>query len=631
MCGIAGVVYTDPERTVAPECLARLCDTLRHRGPDGAGTWFGPGVALGHRRLAIIDLSPAGRQPMCNEDATVWLTFNGEIYNFPALRQELEQRGHRFASRTDSEVIVHLYEDLGPQCVERLHGMFAFAVWDTRCRRLLLARDRVGKKPLKYVEIEGGLAFASELKALLAAGLAEREIDLVQIDQYLTLGYVPSPGTGFARIRKLPPAHRLLWEDGRVRVERYWSLDFRRKERRRDEEWLVAIRQAVQDAVARRLMSDVPLGVFLSGGIDSSIVTACTAMVSTRPVETFSIGFEHETYNELPHARLVAERYATHHHEFVVRADNADLLPVLASCYEEPYADSSALPSYYLAQQTRRHVTVALNGDGGDEGFAGYRRYADCAAWSARLRWLHTSGMRTLADFGRRADGMLPMRWVRKLDAVHHLSDPMLPVRYGWMMRHFSDREKARMYGEPMRPYLAQSCLSLFGMWMNNPHAGNAALDRMLFADTMTYLPEDLLVKIDIATMAHGLEARSPLLDHTVLELAATIPAEQKIGNGDLKRLLREAFRDSLPPALLRKPKQGFGIPVHDWFRGPLLPLACDMLLSPGAAVQDYLRREALTALVDQHARGRDQRGHLLWTLVMLELWHREVVRRKEW
>jgi asparagine synthase (glutamine-hydrolysing) len=624
MCGIAGIVYPDPERPVDEERLRRMAAAIRHRGPDDEGFWTGPGVGLAHRRLSIIDLSAAGRQPMCNEDGSVWLVFNGEIYNFPELRRELEQAGHHFRSQTDSEVIVHLYEEHGVDCVERLEGMFAFAVWDAARRRLLLARDRVGKKPLKYVELDGGIAFASELKALLAGGLVEPRVEPDDLVAYLRLGYVPAPGTGLCGVRKLAPGHRLVWEQGQVEVAPYWSLDFRPKRELGLPDWKRAVRQTVQRAVERRLVSDVPLGAFLSGGIDSSIVVACMAEAAAGPVETFSIGFTHEAYNELPYARQVAERFRTRHHEFVVEADSASLMPVLAELYEEPYADSSALPTWLLARETRKHVTVALNGDGGDEGFAGYRRYEELLRRRARLRLARSLGARALTALALRATPGSGSRWSRRLDALHHLLHPELGSAYAFAVRDFSERDLETLCGADLS--LAAGAPESGGVipaLARDPRAGRAELDRLLWIDTRTYLPDDLLVKVDLASMAHGLEARSPLLDREVLELAASAPAELKLRGSSLKWLLKQAFRDRLPPDLVERPKQGFGIPIHAWFRGPLLPLARDLLLGRDARAAEWLRPDALESLVERHAAGRGDRGYQLWSLCMLELWLR--------
>ncbi len=625
MCGIAGIVLRDPEAAVDPGLLLRLSDAIRHRGPDDSAHWTGPGVGLAHRRLAIIDLSPAGRQPMCNEDESVWLVFNGEIYNFLELRERLEKNGHRFRSRTDSEVIVHLYEEEGERCVEQLDGMFALALWDVRQRRLLLARDRLGKKPLKYAELPQGLVFASELKALLASGLVEREVDFAQVDQYLSFGYVPSPGTGFRGIQKLPPAHRLVWQNGAAKSERYWCLDYRKKRVQSAAAWQEEIRHAVRAAVRRRLISDVPLGAFLSGGIDSGIVVACMAEASSRPVETFSIGFEHEAYDELPHARRLAERYGTSHHEFQVRADEVTLLPTLARLYEEPYSDSSALPSWFLARETRKHVTVALNGDGGDEGFAGYQRYADLPRLRRRFAALGLPGAAAAANALARLPGV-PPRWARNLEAAAGLTAGDLGSAYAWTVRTFSEREKRALYRAEVRDQLAEHPAALLSRWADDPRAGEALIDRICFADEMTYLPDDLLVKMDLASMAHGLEARSPLLDHHLLELAAEIPADTKLPGGRLKGLLKDAFREALPPEHLEKPKTGFGIPLQEWFRGPWADFTREHLVAEGARIQRWLEPAPLARALEDHVAGRIGFGYQLWSLLMLELWLREVV-----
>jgi asparagine synthase (glutamine-hydrolysing) len=627
MCGIAGIVYDDSERRVDRAALERMCHQIVHRGPDDRGIWESPGVGLGHQRLSVIDLSPAGHQPMSNEDGSVWVTYNGEIYNFAELRAELESRGHQFRSRTDTEVLVHLYEELGDGLVERLDGMFAFGLWDVRRRRLLLARDRVGQKPLKYAELPGGLVFASELKAILASGLVEPDVDLEAIDRFLCLSYVPAPGTGLRGIQKLPAGHLLVRENGETRIERYWSLDYRDKQSRTSDEWTEAVRSEVRAAVDRRLISDVPLGAFLSGGIDSSIVVACMAESGSRPVETFSIGFEHEAYNELPHARAIAERYGTSHHEFVVRADDAELLPRLARHYEEPYSDPSALPSYFLARETRRHVTVALNGDGGDEGFTGYQRYAQARAWDARS-WLGQLGLGSAARLTAGAVAGVSSDLARRLDAFAHLSSPALARRYGWLMRLLSDRERARLYTPEMQAHLEASAAQILGSWTDDPRAGTETFDRLCYADVRGYLADELMTKMDLASMAHSLEARSPLLDHRVLELAASAPADIRCPGGSLKGLLKRAFRDVFPAELLERPKRGFALPLHDWFRGPLRPLAEELLLSEQTRIRRYLHGPALSTLVREHMEGRAQRGVLLWALSMLELWHRELV---EW
>jgi asparagine synthase (glutamine-hydrolysing) len=623
VCGIAGIVYSDPSIAVDPAVLRRMDHAIRHRGPDDSGVWTGPGIGLVHRRLSIIDLSAAGHQPMSNEDGSVWIVFNGEIYNFQELRKDLVARGHAFRSATDSEVIVHLYEEEGEACVEQLDGMFAFAIWDVRRRRLLLARDRVGKKPLKYAEIPGGIAFASELKALLAADLVDRAVAVDEIHDYLTFGCIPAPGTGFARIRKLEPGHRLVWERGKIFNERYWSLDYRAKRRLSASEWRDEVRRSVRSAVERRMVADVPLGAFLSGGIDSSIVVACMAQASTRPVETFSIGFEHEAYNELPYARQVAERWKTSHHEFVVRADDGTLLPALAQIYEEPFADSSALPSWFLARETRRHVTVALNGDGGDEGFAGYARYGQFLAWRRRARAL--GPLRRIPATIAAVPG-LPPQLRRNLAVAASLLEPDLGTAWTALVRLFTESEKRELYRGGLFPARPAPSSRVSSRWLEDPRAGENTLDRICFSDVMAYLPDVLLVKMDLATMAHSLEARSPLLDHHVLELAASAPAEVRLPDGRLKGLLKDAFRDELPAGLIERPKMGFGVPIDAWFRGVWAPIARDLLLSSDARVGAYFQREVLERYLEEHVAGRIHRAYQIFALVMLELWHREVV-----
>jgi asparagine synthase (glutamine-hydrolysing) len=626
MCGIAGIVLRDPTAGVDPALVRRMCRAIGHRGPDDEGVWTEPGAGLGHRRLSIIDLSPAGHQPMANEDGSVWVVYNGEIYNFPELREGLIARGHEFRSRTDTEVLVHLYEEEGEELVKHLSGMFAFAIWDRRRRRLLLARDRAGEKPLKYAEIPGGLVFASELKAVLASGRVAAEPELESIDRFLTFGYVPSPQTGFRGIHKLPPAHRLVWQDGELSVDRYWTLDFSRKRAFPPAELAERVRSAVHHAVVGRMISDVPLGAFLSGGIDSTIVVSCMAQAASRPVETFSIGFEHETYDELPYARKVAERFGTHHHEFVVRADDASLLPFLASLYEEPYADSSALPTYFLARETRRHVTVALSGDGGDEGFAGYSRYARLAAARRRLAWLRAPVLGSAIEALERRSLPLPPRLHRQLDVALGITSTDLGSAHAWTVRIFSERDKRGLYGPSMQACLAHPASALLSRWALRPEAGSAMIDRACFMDVMGYLPDDVLVKVDLAAMVHGLETRAPLVDHEVLELAASVEPGVRFAGGKLKALLKHTFADVFPPGLLERPKMGFGIPLQEWFRGPLLPLARELLLSSESRIHRYLRRERLEELLSQHVARRLQLGSQLWSLVMLELWHREVV-----
>ena len=528
MCGIVGKVSGPREGRVERELLERMCAGLEHRGPDSRGLFQDQQVGLGIQRLRVVDLV-TGDQPIYNEDGSVVVVLNGEIYNFAELRRELRQRGHRFATHGDTEVIVHLYEEHGVDCVKHLHGMFAFALWDKRRERLLLARDRIGKKPLFYAHLDGGLTFASELGALLEDHSIERVVDVAAIDRFLAYGYVPAPHSIFASVRKLPPAHSLLLEQGRVSLARYWTLDYGRKLSVRDPRELhEPILDAVRSATQRRLVADVPVGAFLSGGIDSSAVVAAMSEAASAPVKTFSIGFDHDAFDELRHARRVAELFGTEHHEFVVRSDAISIIPKIVRHYGEPFADSSAIPSFYLAEVTRRHVTVALNGDGGDESFGGYARYV-ANRLAGRLEHIPRPLRLAAAAGGAKLGGgeitSIASKAQRLLQGL-----PLDPAaRYGRYMSWLDDVQRDRLYtaefGRVVRDSVAPSAIS--DAW--RAASGKDVVDLMLEVDAMTYLPGDLIPKIDIATMAYGLEARSPLLDHQLMEFAASIPANLKV------------------------------------------------------------------------------------------------------
>ncbi len=624
MCGItglAGSLRTDRQT------LLRMNDALHHRGPDGEGFYWDDHVGLGMRRLAIIDVE-GGNQPIFNEDGTVCVVFNGEIYNFQDLRQALEQRGHRFATSSDTEAVVHAYEEYGPGCVEHLWGMFALAVWDQREQRMLLARDRLGKKPLVYYQApDGGLAFASELHALLQHPAVPQRVDPRAIDDYLTYLYVPAPTTAYRDIRKLPPAHRLVWQAGRITVERYWHVRFGEKRSISEDEALEQFGELLRDAVRRRLIADVPLGAFLSGGMDSSSVVAEMAELSSAPVKTFSIGFGERDYDELAYARQVAERFGTEHHEFVVEPRALDILPTLVEHYGEPYADSSAVPSYYVSQMTRRHVTVALNGDGGDELLAGYERH-----WAARIaarydtipRFVRHGLIRPLIPLvpeprQRRAF----LRRAKRFMAAAHL--PVLD-RYLHWVGCYTPAQKLGLYADDFVHELRGNDP---GHWLSEALAPEPHLDpvdAVQRADTLMYLPQDCLVKMDIASMANSLEARSPFLDHRLVEFCASLPSSYKLRGRTSKVLLRRLMRDRLPPAILTRPKMGFGVPVGQWLRGELRPLLEETLLSTRFNDRGYFRPPAVRALVDEHLSQRADRTAHIWALLMLELWFRRFI-----
>ncbi len=629
MCGIAGAVSFSGRR-VEETTLIAMCDAIRHRGPDDRGVLrFAPGgpagsvtAGLGSQRLSIIDVA-GGHQPIANEDETIWTVLNGELYNFQALRRDLEARGHRFRTSSDTEVIVHLYEDKGDAFVADLEGMFALALWDTRRERLVLARDRFGKKPLLYADDGRHLRFGSEFQGLLAGGDMPLELDPEALDAYLTFMSVPAPLTIYRGVRKLPPASILTRDRDGARVGTYWSLAYLPKLEIGEAEATARVRDLLTAAVRKRLISEVPLGAFLSGGIDSSAVVAIMAGLTDRPVKTFSIGFNEADYNELPYAREVATRYGCDHHEFIVEPKALDVLPTLVRHYGEPYADSSAIPSFYLARLTRQHVTVALNGDGGDEVFAGYgwhlaNRFAETwHAVPAPLRAIAEGSVRrVLPDSAERRS--LRSRIHRFLRAA--AGDRA--ARYqGWIGVFSGDLKRALVRADYRRDYTSRALEALFAR-----RQGLDAVDAFLAADTEWYLPTDLLVKMDIATMANGLEARSPFLDHHLVEFVARLPSRFKLRGTVSKHLLKRAVADLVPAANLSRAKRGFAVPIGRWFRGELREFMADHLLGHRASERGLFERPVIERLIDDHLRGRADRAHHLWVLLMLELWHREFI-----
>ncbi|MER3428145.1 MAG: asparagine synthase (glutamine-hydrolyzing) [Pyrinomonas sp.] len=624
MCGIVGIVDSK-KRAIDEHVLASMCDAIRHRGPDEEGKYVREGVGLAMRRLAIIDLK-GGQQPIHNEDRTIWIIFNGEIYNYRELRAHLEKLGHRFYTNSDTEAIVHAYEQYGTDCPKRLRGMFAFAIWDEKKQELFLARDRAGKKPLLYAHVNGKLIFASEFKALLLHPDVSREVNPEAIHHYLSFMCVPAPLTAYRAIRKLEPAHTLRFtRDGEIKLERYWHLDFTKKVKISEEEAGERAVEILREAVRVRLISEVPLGAFLSGGIDSSAVVALMSEESSGPVKTFSIGFEEEDFSELEHARRVARHVGADHHEFIVRPSALEVLPTLVEHYGEPYADSSAIPTYYVARETRRHVTVALNGDGGDECFAGYERYAAMRLAEAygRIpqtlrRWLIEPAIALLPSSERRRS--------RARDLKRFVTAASLPTveRYVRWVSVFDGEAKRALYSDMFHQQVAGRASSEFiAPWFRN---GSGVVDAALFADTMTYLPNDLLVKVDIATMAVSLEARSPFLDHHVIEFAASLPEELKLRRLTTKYLLKRVLGRLLPEENLQRRKMGFGVPLSHWFRGELRPFLEETVLSEKALKRGLFKPETVRRFVAEHVSGRRDHSHQLWTLLMLELWFEKFI-----
>jgi asparagine synthase (glutamine-hydrolysing) len=626
MCGIAGRVTWDPRGSVDHDLIGAMTDAVRHRGPDAEGLHVAEGVGLGHRRLSIIDLE-TGDQPLANEDGTVWTVFNGEIYNFADVRRELESHGHRFRTSSDTEVLVHGYEQWGAALVERLRGMFAFAVWDAPRRRLLLARDRVGVKPLHYAVLNDGIVFGSEIKSLLVDPAVPRDWSPEALDAYLALLYVPAPLTIYRAIRKLPPGHVLVAEGGQVRLSRYWDLPFDTSGGPDAESaWREPLEAQLREAVALRLISDVPLGAFLSGGIDSSLVVAFMKETSAAPVVTTSIGFAERAYDELQHATSVARHLGVVQHTHVVTPDVETLLPTLAWHFDEPFADSSAVPTYYVSAAARAHVTVALSGDGGDELWAGYARHR-VEQREHRVRGLLGSASAAVGQAARVVP--LGLKGVRSLRHLAHAPEQALALKHEYGMfdgawrRTLYDDGFRRAVGEvdPLAPFRARyhACRS------PDP------LDRAMYVDVHTYLPDDILTKVDRMSMAVSLESREPLLDHRLLEFAARVPASLKLRDGVSKFLLRRLLAARLPPTVLARGKQGFEAPIREWLRGPLQPILHDLVGGKRSLERGVFAPAVVRRLLDEHRTGAADHRHRLWQLLMLELWFERFVDQDGW
>lgn len=625
MCGIVGIVHSD-RTDIDQALLGRMCAAISHRGPDDDGFYVNGHVGLGMRRLSIIDVK-GGQQPIHNQDHTAWIVFNGEIYNYRELREKLEKLGHTFYTNSDTEAIVHAYDQYGAECPKHLRGMFAFAIWDERTEELFLARDRVGKKPILYAQVNGQFIFGSEFRALLLHPAISRDVNHEAIHQYLSFMCVPAPLTAYRTIKKLEPGHSLLLRKGEIRIEQYWQPDFSKKLDITEQDAGERAIGILRDAVKVRLMSEVPLGAFLSGGIDSSAVVALMAQESSEPVKTFSIGFEEQDFSELKHARRVADHVGADHHEFIVRPDALEVLPLLVEHYGEPYADSSAIPTYYVARETRKHVTVALNGDGGDESFAGYERYA-----AMRLAERYYRVPAVLRDsLVRQAVGLLPSSETKRSrvrDIKRFLEAASLPKveRYLRWVSVFDADAKQNLYTEGFRRETEGSSVSdMLRPWFAGAN-GKGIVDAALLSDIKTYLPNDLLVKVDIATMAVSLEARSPFLDHHVIEFAASLPENLKLRGLTTKYLLKQMLKKILPQENLNRRKMGFGVPIGHWFRGQLQPFLRETILSEKALKREFFKAEVVKQMVELHTRGERDYSHQLWTLLMLELWFQRFI-----
>ena len=621
MCGIAGLVRRGDELAQATD-VHRMCQAIVHRGPDDEGAYVEGPVGLGMRRLSIIDLA-GGHQPIHNEDRSVWVVFNGEIYNFLELRQELERRGHTFYTHSDTEAIVHLYEEMGVECVKKLRGMFAIALFDRRRQKLLLARDRLGKKPLYYAVRDGRLWFGSEIKALLAVAPELAEVDPEGLLQYFYFGYIPDPLSAFRPIRKLPAGHVLEYAGGEVKVAQYWDVpEYGAAAVATEEDVLQELERRLAEAVRIRLISDVPLGALLSGGVDSSIVVALMARASRKPVKTFSIGFQAERFNEADYARMVAERFGTEHHELMLDPNLEDTLQYLTAMMEEPFGDSSMIPTYYVCRMAREQVTVALSGDGGDEMFSGYdrypialerRKYDKIPKWMGRMYREQVHARIPSGMYGKN------LAWNASLGARDRYLDeisffPVLHRERGLFTQDF-----LREAGQLPDP-LAQ--------WQRyyDSAPANEDLSRLMYLDVKTYLNGDILTKVDRMSMVTSLEVRVPMLDHEFVEWAVSLPVEWKFRGGTRKYLLKKlAERLDIPSKLLHRRKQGFQMPLVDWMRNEMKERLLGVLTEERTLQRGYFRPEAVRALVDEHLQKRRNRSGLLWRMLVLELWHRHL------
>jgi asparagine synthase (glutamine-hydrolysing) len=622
MCGLSGIYNYKSLEPVSERVLKAMNDTLFHRGPDDEGFYVSKEIGLGHRRLSIIDLA-AGHQPMTNEDGTVWVVFNGEIYNFTDLHDYLETKGHQFKTRSDTEVIVHLYEEKGEDCFRDLRGMFAIAIWDQRNKKLLLARDRVGKKPLFYYHDGSKILFGSEIKAILQAPGTSRDIDLEAVSDYFSFLYVPAPKSIFKNIRKVMPGHYLVASSNGLRETKYWDLSFADTDELSEEKWGEKLMDTLQEAVRLRLMSEVPLGAFLSGGVDSSSIVAMMQGAMNGPVITSSIGFEEEAFNELPYARTVASRFGTDHHEQVVRPDALAVVDKLAWHYDEPFADSSAIPTYYVSKTAREHVTVALSGDGGDENFAGYRRYYFDRRENLIRGWL-PQGVRqpvfgALASLYPKADWA--PRIFRGKATFQNLARCPIAAYFRSVSGCPPELKRGLLHADVRSHLGSYDSLDVLREYYDNADTDDL-LSKVQYVDIKTYLADDILAKVDRASMAVSLEVRAPILDHKFMELAARIPSSLKLRGMEGKHIFKKALGSRLPESILYRKKMGFAVPLAQWFRGELKGMAHEAIFDGGR--DDFLEPKTVERIWTEHQRGFRDRSTELWTLLMFRLWQRK-------
>ncbi len=625
MCGFCGAVSSNPSNVVDEAILKRMCRVMYHRGPDDEGYYVDAYAGLGMRRLSIIDLS-TGQQPITNEDGRLWIVFNGEIYNYQQLRDQLEKKGHVFSTKTDTEVIIHAYEEYGDGCVKHFNGMFGFAIWDKVNHRLLLARDHLGIKPLYYWFSGDRLIFGSELKAVVEHPDVPREVDPVALNHFLTLEYIPAPWTIFKHINKLPPGHLLVFQNGKCNAEQYWDVPFRPVPQ--DEpECAEALAELISDAVRLQLVSDVPLGAFLSGGIDSSTIVAFMSEAMSQPVQTFSIGFDDKTYNEVPYARAVAAHFGTNHYEEILNPDIASVSERLVRHLDEPFGDFSIFPTYLVSEMARRHVKVVLSGDGGDELFGGYESYV--AQSFGHFYQLLPAGIRQNVLPALMA--RVPPQPAKKgliNKAKRFVEGGALPpsLQHTRWMTFMYDHDKAQLYQPDLQAAInGNTPASVIESYFRQG-AARDSLAQQQYVDIKTYLVDDILTKVDRMSMAASLEARVPLLDYRIVEFAVSLPAQMKLRRGQTKVILRQAMAKHLPSVVLNKPKQGFSIPLKHWLRGPLCLLMKDLLSVDSIRNRGYFQPHCVSQWMLEHLEGRANHSHRLWALMVFELWHRQVV-----
>ncbi|NQT24445.1 asparagine synthase (glutamine-hydrolyzing) [candidate division KSB1 bacterium] len=622
MCGICGMVYQDTSRRPLPEIIDAMCKTITHRGPDDQGVQIIGQAGLGMRRLSIIDLS-TGHQPLSNEDESIWIVFNGEIYNFQELRKTLQFQGHSFRTNSDTETLVHGYESWGTDLFQHLNGMFGFAIWDSRRHRLLIGRDRLGIKPLYYYHDSERLIFGSEIKAILKAPGIDKEIDLLALNNFLTFEYVSAPKSIFKKIKKLPPGHFLLYENGKVDIQPYWQLE------PKEEDWTEAaaserLRELMEDSVRLRLISDVPLGAFLSGGIDSTILVSQMAKLNDRPVKTFSIGFKESSYNELKYARAVAKKYETEHHEFTIEANALELTEKLAFHLDEPFGDFSIFPTYLVSKMARDHVTVSLSGDGGDELFAGYDTYR--AHQFDRRYYRHIPALIRKKMIGPWARSLLPteqkkglVNSIKRFVEGAGLSESLYHARW---MTFLQENDREQLFSadafnaiRDTDPYEPIHAFSLASQFMDD-------VTRTGYIDVNTYLVDNILVKVDRMSMATSLEARVPFLDHRIVEFAFSLPSHLKMRGFKTKALLNRTFWDEMPPEVQNRDKQGFSIPIKNWIRNELKSMMLDLLEPTRIQNQGLFNPTTINRLMDAHLKGEENHSHRLWALMMFQQWY---------